>query len=420
MHLCTRARGPIFSYLRIVTESPIRCFPFILIGAILYTLLCFSLVSGEEKQSIETKNQLIQEKSELETLQRKIRDKKDSIQESQEEEKRVLSDLNGIEKELSGNRRNLRNYEKTLKEKKKGIEKTNREIEALQFEIVREQAHLADRVKALYTLSRTSWTKALFSSTSLTAFFKRSAYMGHIIEYNVGVITDYSNKLTLIHQHKQNLEDNEKKLADLTGRTRSIQERILRHQKEKTILLTKVKSEKELHLKVLEELKQASQHLQALIDKLEQRIPSEAPEMPRLSGERFSAARGRLLFPVEGDIITHFGEHEDPEFATVSFNKGIEIVADMGSPIKAVLGGTVVYADWFKGYGNIIIIDHGEGYYTLSGHASELLKERGEQVTAEETIGLVGDSSSLKGANLYFEIRHHGQPLDPLDWLQHD
>jgi len=398
----------------------IACFPFILVGGILYILTCVAFVRSEEELSVESKNQLTQEKDELKTLQKQIKDKEESIQESQEQEKRVLSELDTIEKELSGNRRDVRNYEKTLKEKKIEIEKTNKEITALELDIVREQSQLTDCVKALYTLSRTSWTKALFAADSLTGFFKRSAYLGHIIEYNVGVITDYSNKLTLIHQRKQDLEDNEEKLADLTGKTRAIQKKILRHQREKTIVLTKVKSEKELHLKALEELRQASHNLQALIDELERGIIRDAPLKPRLSEERFSAAKGRLLFPVEGEIITYFGEHEDPDFATVSFNKGIEIVAAMGSPIKAVLGGTVVYADWFRGYGNIIIIDHGEGYYTLSGHASELFKKRGDQVTEDEIVGLVGDSGSLKGANLYFEIRHHGQPLNPLDWLRNN
>jgi septal ring factor EnvC (AmiA/AmiB activator) len=244
--------------------------------------------------------------------------------------------------------------------------------------------------------------------------------MGHVIEHNVGIITDYSGKLALVQQQKQKLEGNEKRLANLTGKTRSVQKKILRRQKEKTTLLTKVTSEKELHLKALEELKQASNHLQALIDKLESGVTPEAPPRPRPIGEPFSASKGKLVFPVQGEIITRFGEHEDPVFATVSFNKGIEIVANMGSPIKAVLDGTVIYSDWFKGYGNLIIIDHGEGYYTLSGHASELLKKRGEYVTAEEPIGLVGDSCSLKGTNLYFEIRHHGRPLNPLDWLHRE
>ena len=135
------------------------------------------------------------------------------------------------------------------------------------------------------------------------------------------------------------------------------------------------------------------------------------------SGYPFSL-RGKLKFPVEGKIITFFGEHEDQEFATVSFNKGIEITAQLGSPIKAVLKGTVIYSGWFKGYGNIIIIDHGAGLYTLSGHVSELLKPVGTPVKTGATIARVGDTGSLKGSNLYFEIRHHGQPLDPLEWLK--
>ena len=122
--------------------------------------------------------------------------------------------------------------------------------------------------------------------------------------------------------------------------------------------------------------------------------------------------------PVEGPIVTSFGKYKHPTFNVYHFQSGIDIQAKEGSPIRAVYDGKVVYAGWFKGYGNIIIIDHGEGYYTLSAHALSLSKEVGTVVKSDEIVGVVGNTGSLKGPGLYFEIRHHGKPIDPAGWLE--
>lgn len=120
---------------------------------------------------------------------------------------------------------------------------------------------------------------------------------------------------------------------------------------------------------------------------------------------------------MHGTIISSFGKSQNKELHTTTFHKGIEIAAPAGTEIKAIYPGRVLYADWLKGYGKIIIIDHGEGYYTLSAHTSELFKKVGDEVKAGETVALVGDTNSFKGSCLYFEIRHHGNPQNPLEWL---
>ena len=102
----------------------------------------------------------------------------------------------------------------------------------------------------------------------------------------------------------------------------------------------------------------------------------------------------------------------------MTFNRGIEIAAPEGKDIVAVAEGSVIYADWFKGYGRLIILDHGGGYFTLYAHASEVLIRPGESVSRGQVIGKVGDTGSLEGPQLYFELRHKGKPQDPLAWLQ--
>ncbi|WAC08130.1 MAG: peptidoglycan DD-metalloendopeptidase family protein [Thermodesulfobacteriota bacterium] len=371
----------------------------------------FGNLQAEEKKAPK-------EKKELKEIQKKIEDKQAIIKKAEKTEKKVISDLDTIEETLAQKQQELKHYEVNLKTQENEITVLIQQIEKRKAEAAEEEKFLADRIKILYRLGRLSFAKAIFSSDSFTTLMRRYDYLTRLIDYNVATINDYSQKLDLLQLDQQRLKEKEKELEGLTKQTRSVQKKILTHQEEKTNLLARVRSEKQLQLKALEELKLASQRLQGLIDKLDkQKAITSLPSAIFPSGYPFSL-RGKLDFPVEGKVITFFGEHEDQEFATVSFNKGIEITAQLGSPIKAVLNGTVIYSGWFKGYGNIIIIDHSAGLYTLSGHVSELLKPVGTPVKTGETIALVGDTGSLKGSNLYFEIRHHGQPLDPLEWLK--
>ena len=98
---------------------------------------------------------------------------------------------------------------------------------------------------------------------------------------------------------------------------------------------------------------------------------------------------------------------------------GIEIKAPLGAEVRAVLPGKVLYADWFKGFGNVMIIDHGDQTFTVSGYCSQLLRKAGDVVSEGEAIALVGSAGSLKGPCLYFEIRHKGKPQDPMEWISH-
>lgn len=122
--------------------------------------------------------------------------------------------------------------------------------------------------------------------------------------------------------------------------------------------------------------------------------------------------------PVKGKIISSFGLYKNTEFNVMNIQSGIDIKADRGSPVHSVMEGEVIYSSWFKGYGNMIIIDHGDHYYTLYAHVEELYKKKGDKVITDEVIATTGDSGSMSGPGLHFEIRHHGKPVDPVKWLK--
>lgn len=131
----------------------------------------------------------------------------------------------------------------------------------------------------------------------------------------------------------------------------------------------------------------------------------------------FSSRRGELLPPTGGEITRSFGGKTPIPSRTILYNSGVVITAPKGQEIRAVHDGTVMFADWFKEYGKVMIIDHGDHYYSLVAHVDQLYKNVGQTVREGEAIATVGETGSLGKPGLYFEIRHHGKPVDPTQWL---
>jgi murein DD-endopeptidase MepM/ murein hydrolase activator NlpD len=188
------------------------------------------------------------------------------------------------------------------------------------------------------------------------------------------------------------------------------------------VLLAKVQDQRAYHERMVGELSEAAKHLEAFIRELQAksrriaRVPPPTGIEP--PGVGFGTLRGRLPWPTEGRIVSAFGEQVHPRFGTRTFRNGIDIEASEGTEIVAVYAGHVVYSGWFKGYGNLIILDHGNDYYTLYAHVAEIRVTEGDGARQGQVIGTVGDTGSLAGPRLYFEVRYQGRPQDPAAWLQ--
>jgi septal ring factor EnvC (AmiA/AmiB activator) len=116
-------------------------------------------------------------------------------------------------------------------------------------------------------------------------------------------------------------------------------------------------------------------------------------------------------------VVRRFGTAYHPRFHTAIQHTGVAIQAVAGAPVRAVHQGVVMFSDWFKGYGQLVILDHGLSYYTLYAHLQRSLVSRGDSLSAGDTLGLAGETGSLEGTQLYFEVRHGATPLDPERWL---
>jgi septal ring factor EnvC (AmiA/AmiB activator) len=128
--------------------------------------------------------------------------------------------------------------------------------------------------------------------------------------------------------------------------------------------------------------------------------------------------QGRLQWPLQGTVISFFGKKKSTQFDTYILNNGIEIKPGVSDKIKAIYDGEVVFADYFKGYGNLIIVQHAKNFYSVYGHCEKILKKKGDNVTEGEIISIAGNSGSTSGKSLYLEIRKDLKPENPLKWLR--
>jgi septal ring factor EnvC (AmiA/AmiB activator) len=164
----------------------------------------------------------------------------------------------------------------------------------------------------------------------------------------------------------------------------------------------------------LVELERAARALEETLAGFE--AGAAGPELPAPE-VGFASLRHRLPAPVDAPITRGFGREVDPEFRTETFHAGVVFAAPPGAPVSAVAPGRVRYAGWFRGFGRIAILDHGDGWFSVSGHLDEVVVAAGDGVGAGQRIGTVGETGSLAGPRLYFEIRHRGEAVDPAEWL---
>jgi septal ring factor EnvC (AmiA/AmiB activator) len=201
----------------------------------------------------------------------------------------------------------------------------------------------------------------------------------------------------------------EKRLGALEAESRSDRERILAQRRERRGVLQRLAGEIGASRKEIKVLRADAARLARLVEELARIVP------PQTRKEPFSKLRGKLSLPVRGELSGRFGA---PRGAAGTEAKGVFIRARSGEPVRAIAPGRVVYAEWMRGFGNLLIVDHGETYLSIYANNESLLKQVGEPVSAGEAVATTGASGGNEQTGLYFEMRHLGRAFDPLRWVK--
>jgi septal ring factor EnvC (AmiA/AmiB activator) len=356
------------------------------------------------------------ERKTLEQLKDKIEEKRKRAEEAEKKRESVLQGIQSLDERLIRHRQDHHEIIKKLRKKDREIEAITDQLSTMRAGIQERRNAILARLKVQYMEGRFGYVKALLASDSYGDFERRRQYLSAVSQKDYELLGSFKTDVARMEQaERQRAEARAGMMSFKEGVERKLVD-IRALQKEKKVYLTKITHEKDAYNKAVEELERSASRVDSILRELETRRkalamrPPTAPGLPR-------GTKGTLPWPADGQVISFFGRQKHPTFNTYVQRKGIEIKTMEGSFIHAVMPGTVVYADWLKGYGLVIILDHANGYFSLYAHASKILSKVGEQVAEGFPIGETGDTGMIGENTLYFELREGAEAVDPLHWL---
>jgi septal ring factor EnvC (AmiA/AmiB activator) len=348
---------------------------------------------------------------EYKKIQKEIKEHREKLRKLERRESSILSELEATDKELSSAEAELRKYRRILRDNEREILRVESEISKSKKSIEQQKEWIKRKLRAMQKNRYQSDIVILLSGADdLSLLMRRWKYLQYISTYENKLLLDYRKNLEGLNAKERELLALKAELVKNEAKIKSQEEELSKKKKEKEVILASVQNEKSSYENMLRELKAASKRLLEII--------RESEKGDTYSAKGFTALKGKLPWPVEGRVAIPYGSQKDPRFNTPIFRSGIFIQAGEDLFAKAVHTGKVVFAEWFKGYGQLMIVNHGDGYHTLYGSLSEIFSKVGDIINSGQIIGRVGNSGIVDVPGLYFELRYKGKPLDPLQWLK--
>ena len=382
---------------------------FFLFALVVLTAILSSLVSAEPDKAAQS--QIVQEKTELQKLKAKMKKQDQAIKMAGSKESSVLKRLQKIGNRLKLKERELKIYQYNKKVNEKKIGQATQKIAIAENQLRQQKQVLKKRLRSIFKEGNMFAVKVLFSAENFNDLLQRIKFMERVTAYDSSLFEKYDEQLRQLENERNVLVKARGKIEKLEKDTLKKKDEIKSEKNEKSAFLQKLKKEKNLSIQVKNELLEASNNLNNLILKLEEKL--EAGQ-----GLNFEDKKGRLKLPVKGKFLNKFGKKRDKQFDSFIVYNGVDIKVKKGTPVRSVFSGKVLFASELEGYGNLIILGHGQNYHSLYGHLDEIITKVGRKVLAGQIIGRSGDTGSLVGETLYFELRHKGKPIEPTRWFQ--
>jgi murein hydrolase activator len=364
------------------------------------------------------------EQRKLRQTEQQLRDEKRKAAEARARETSVLAELEQVEQRLTDKLKDIARLDTRITRTQAEMTGLRGEIQQLQKQRAGQEQALSRRLRAMYKVhAQGGALPLLLSGDDQVARAVAVRHLTSLAALDARLIQEYRGTSDRLDDRRRREETRQRELADLKSDAKREQTEADRDAAQRRVLLAKVRDERAYHERLVGELTEAARRLEAFIGDLQARQRRLARVPPPKGGVAppglgFGTLRGRLPWPTEGRIIAAFGAQVHPRFGTRTFRNGVDIEANEGRDVSAVFTGHVIYTGWFKGYGNLIILDHDNEYYTLYAHMAEVGVKEGDDVRQGQRIGTVGDTGSLEGPRLYFEVRYQGKPQDPEQWLR--
>ncbi len=361
-------------------------------------LLCFCLpatvvAQQQEQELAEVKQQIQQTEKEVKQQQKQLEQAEKKLQQSD----KALAEASTEVRETEQQRQQLIAREQQLLKQKTELEQS----------LQQQQKLLASQLKSAYSLGQHDYSRMLLNQQDSGKLERVLSYYQYFNRARMQQLAELNNTISQLQQVLSELSEKQQQLAQTLTVLQQQQQQLLGAKTEQQQAVGRLQAMLKQQGRQLDYLRQNEASLQSKLEEL-RRLAQQARELAGLTKNK-----GKLTWPLQGSLLQRFGESRQGGISS----RGILIQSTEGQAVKAVADGQVIYADWLKGYGWVIVLDHGAGFMSLYGHNQNLLKKPGTRISAGETIALAGTSGGQSSAGLYFEIRNKGEAVNPLQWL---
>ncbi len=392
-------------------------------------LACVSLAltSAHPTRAVELQAPAVAPKAnQLNQVQKQIESHQEKIEETQIKALNLEQELNRIDSEIEKGQQTLNSLQEKLLDMEGFIERKASEITTIQVQKEATAEHIKKRLAAFYQTGEVGIINALFSATDLGDLLNLQEYVQALFRYDQQVLQGYRDQIALLDKAKEELTEARGELEALISKVEVSEDDLRQNREDRDALLVQARIEQELYRQALKELESAASKLIQTISQArtleiknnkQNIIRQQAKATGTGSGSTmFAAHQGQLQPPAPGQIIRVFGPYKD-QFGNNLHADGIDLALQPETTVTAMHSGRIIFADEMPGYGKLIIIDHGEQYYSLVSGLASLDIKKGDDVNAGDTIGLFDKPTGLVNPGLHVEIRHGSTPVDPLLWL---
>jgi septal ring factor EnvC (AmiA/AmiB activator) len=350
--------------------------------------------------------------AELEEIQAAIAERKERLAAYEAREQGLFAAIEAVDRAARALRADARRAAKEVTAAQREQRRLAAEAEGLEERTAATQVSLSRRAVALYKAGEIGSLRWVFGEGSLAERVARVQAIQLLVDHDDQLIRRYAAEREQLELARVGVQEAAARRDAARQRLEKRSNELAEERRTKRRLLIQVRRDRAGERALLNELEAAARELEAALDEF-RRAPASGT-----AGGLFTAAQGNLDPPVQGPIHRPFGRVVDEEYRTQTFRKGVDFEVALGESVYAVAAGEVRFADWFRGYGRMVILDHGDDYFTVSGHLDEVSVAVGDRVAAGDPIGSAGETGSLLGPLLYFEIRKGAEALDPAAWLR--
>jgi septal ring factor EnvC (AmiA/AmiB activator) len=350
--------------------------------------------------------------ADLERVRGEIARLKSRLDEVHRQAQSAQQELEAVDLELD-----IRTHELTLAvdmQKRLGEERTSLEtqIASLTQRIARQKQFLSKRLAALYRVGGLSYVRMVMSIDDRRDPLEAMAMLTFLITRDSRAVSRFQSTREQLTLRESDLADRQRRIAEMRRVVEDRQRAVAAAHADKERLVTQLQRQESGSERQLAGLEEKAKRLERLLDVLSKQ------QTPGAGTVDIRGFQGALAWPVQGRVVEKFGRQRNAKFNTFTTNNGIRIAAAAGAPVHAVFGGTVLFSQWFKGYGNLIILDHGHRVFSLYGNLKSPAAAAGDRIAAGQTIAGAGESEETPPGYLYFEIRQDNRPEDPQKWLR--